>query len=240
MNISPQIEQIEFACEEIESDFQKAGKKRKNGEGYESHPYEVTRLFIELWQRSINTNTLIACLLHDHIEDIRWIDYEHIETSFNPEVAFLVHLLSKPQIEWDESKMTQEQREELKRKRNEDFFQNFQSLKNLQAYIQQEASKLWFPLHKKYKEGTKNGLKKKARIIATLKICDRIHNLYTIDDFSPEKIKEKIEETEKYLIPLAHELSQKDTAILDMLRKALLYAHKKYTQKSARASLEKR
>jgi hypothetical protein len=38
--------------------------------------------------------------------------------------------------------MTQEQREELKRKRNEDFFQNFQSLKNLQAYIQQEASKL--------------------------------------------------------------------------------------------------
>jgi (p)ppGpp synthase/HD superfamily hydrolase len=42
--------------------------------------------------------------------------------------------------------------------------------------------------------------------IALIKICDRIHNIRTMNDFSIEKIQEKPNETKRYIQRLAEEL----------------------------------
>lgn len=52
-------------------------------------------------------------------------------------------------------------------------------------------------------------LKCKDKDVILVKLADRIDNLRTMNVFRPEKIKRKILETEKYLLPLAKEYSPK-------------------------------
>lgn len=44
--------------------------------------------------------------------------------------------------------------------------------------------------------------------VALIKICDRIHNLQTMEDFPLEKIEEKREETLQYLYKLVQALDE--------------------------------
>jgi len=62
------IDKIISVCKKIETDFK--GKKRKTGEDYVCHLYEVARFYIELPSQKISGKEVIVALLHDTIEDI--------------------------------------------------------------------------------------------------------------------------------------------------------------------------
>jgi len=96
------IEQVRIreACKKIEKDFLENRKKRRTGESYEEHPYEVAHILLDLIDREdIDTDTIIACLFHDHIEDIHADTHETLKNNYNSYIAFVVHLLSKEDIE---------------------------------------------------------------------------------------------------------------------------------------------
>jgi len=66
------------------------GQKRKTGEDYYYHPLRVA---IELSQLKLDTQTIIAALLHDSIEDTT-ITKDQLKREFGPEVLFLVDSVS--------------------------------------------------------------------------------------------------------------------------------------------------
>jgi len=75
-------------------------------------------------------------------------------------------------------------------------------------------------------------------MISAIKICDRVHNLSTldIDYFSIEKIKSKMQETEKYIMLLAQ--NTKDIYLIDMLRKELIKLSMKLHKKKIEQNLQ--
>jgi (p)ppGpp synthase/HD superfamily hydrolase len=169
------------------------GQKRRTWEDYHSHPYEVTKIFIEFQSHRISENWLIACILHDNIEDINDETYEEIEKDFWKEIAFLVELLSKPNVEefWGN-----------KEKRNKNYFWKFSNLTTLKIYVREKWKDKWWKNNKDEKWQSKRTNLNKwnisnatigryACIIWVIKICDRIHNLQTMppDTYKVEKIK---------------------------------------------------
>lgn len=67
------------------------GQKRLSGEPYIYHPLAVARILAEM---RMDTNSVIAALLHDVIEDTKTAK-EHLAKEFNQEVADLVDGVSK-------------------------------------------------------------------------------------------------------------------------------------------------
>lgn len=67
------------------------GQKRKSGEDYIMHPITVANILLS-W--SLDSQTIIAALLHDLIEDTS-VTYELIRDEFNEEIAYLVKSISK-------------------------------------------------------------------------------------------------------------------------------------------------
>lgn len=215
------------ACERLEKKFE--GQKRRTWEDYHSHPYEVTKIFIEFHSDKISENWIIACILHDNIEDINDETYEEIEKDFWKEIAFLVELLSKPNVEefWGN-----------KEKRNKNYFWKFSNLTTLKIYVREKWKDKWWKNNKDEKWQSKRTNLNKwnisnatigryACIIWVIKICDRIHNLQTMppDTYKVEKIKEKLDETEKYFTHLAQELYNSNPWVFDLLRKSLIAAN---------------
>lgn len=68
------------------------GQVRESGCPYFVHPYEVTRILIEL---RMDISTLCAGLLHDVVEDVRQVTVEDIQREFGKEVALLVEGVTK-------------------------------------------------------------------------------------------------------------------------------------------------
>lgn len=66
-------------------------QKRNSGEPYIIHPLEVACILAEL---GMDTNTLVAGLLHDIVEDTS-VTYEQIKDTFGEEVAILVDGVTK-------------------------------------------------------------------------------------------------------------------------------------------------
>lgn len=82
--------------EKIESAYTLAleahkGQKRKSGEDYIVHPLEVAEILLNL---RMDTNTIIAGILHDVVEDTL-ITLADIEYSFGKEVSYLIDGVTK-------------------------------------------------------------------------------------------------------------------------------------------------
>ena len=89
MEVKEYIEKLEKAFHYAQSAHE--GQLRKSGEPFFIHPLAVSLIVAEL---EVDSDTIIACLLHDTIEDTD-VSFEDIETEFGHSVAQLVDGVTK-------------------------------------------------------------------------------------------------------------------------------------------------
>ena len=139
-----------------------SGQLRKDGSPYITHPLAVAEIVADL---GLDTDSIIAALLHDTIEDTG-ATHEEIAKRFGPTAADLVEGVTKlTRVQYTSKE--EEQMENLR--------------KMLMAMV------------------------KDIRVIL-IKICDRLHNMRTMEYQSPRKQKEKALETMEIYAPIAHRL----------------------------------
>ena len=139
-----------------------SGQLRKSGEPYIIHPLAVAEIVAEL---ELDTDSIIAALLHDTIEDTG-ATHEDIAKRFGEPVAQLVEGVTK---------LTRVQ------------------------YISKEEEQM---------ENLRKMLMAMAKDIRVIliKICDRLHNMRTMEYQSARKQREKALETMEIYAPIAHRL----------------------------------
>ena len=148
-----------------------AGVERADGSPYIVHPIAVAIIVAE---SKLDLNTLIACLLHDTIEDCPNITSAHIEDNFGKKVAFLVDAVTKME-QYD------------KRIEGTEYYAKDSAEKNtllisLQHLLLSSSEDL-------------RGL--------LIKLADRIHNMRTISNLRVEKQQRIARETMDIYVPLA-------------------------------------
>ncbi len=160
---------------------------RKSGEPYIIHPLEVAYILAEL---ELDLESIIAGILHDVIEDTVY-SYDDVVKMFGKEVADIVDGVTKLEgIEMQLKEKNQPKEhtegEEVKSDKSKD--------KNYREELQAENYRKMFL-----------AMAKDIRVIL-IKISDRLHNMRTLKFMSPEKQKEKAQETLDIYCPLAHRL----------------------------------
>ena len=135
---------------------------RKDGSPYITHPLAVAEIVADL---ELDTDSIIAALLHDTIEDTG-ATHEEIAKRFGPTVADLVEGVTKL------TRVQYTSKEE-------------EQMENLRKMLMAMA--------------------KDIRVIL-IKICDRLHNMRTMEYQSARKQKEKALETMEIYAPIAHRL----------------------------------
>ena len=138
------------------------GQLRKSGEPYIIHPIAVAEIVADL---ELDTDSVIAALLHDCIEDTE-TTHQEISKRFGEPVATLVEGVTKL------TKMQYVTKEE-------------EQMENLRKMFMAMAQDI--------------------RVIL-IKICDRLHNMRTMQYQSPKKQREKSLETMEIYAPIAHRL----------------------------------
>jgi len=139
-----------------------AGQLRKSGEPYIIHPLAVAEIVAEL---ELDTDSVIAALLHDCIEDTA-ATHADIAKKFGEPVAMLVEGVTKlTRVQY----VTKEE----------------EQMENLRKMLMAMAQDI--------------------RVIL-IKICDRLHNMRTMEYQSPRKQREKSLETMEIYAPIAHRL----------------------------------
>ena len=144
------------------ADSAHSGQLRKDGSPYITHPLAVAEIVAEL---ELDTDSIIAALLHDCIEDTG-ATHEEIAKLFGNTVADLVEGVTKL------TRVQYTSKEE-------------EQMENLRKMLMAMA--------------------KDIRVIL-IKICDRLHNMRTMEYQSPRKQKEKALETMEIYAPIAHRL----------------------------------
>ena len=139
-----------------------SGQLRKDGSPYITHPLAVAEIVAEL---ELDTDSIIAALLHDCIEDTG-STHEEIAKLFGTVVADLVEGVTKL------TRVQYTSKEE-------------EQMENLRKMLMAMA--------------------KDIRVIL-IKICDRLHNMRTMEYQSPRKQREKALETMEIYAPIAHRL----------------------------------
>ena len=139
-----------------------SGQLRKDGSPYITHPLAVAEIVADL---ELDTDSIIAALLHDCIEDTG-ATHEEIAKLFGPTVADLVEGVTKL------TRVQYTSKEE-------------EQMENLRKMLMAMA--------------------KDIRVIL-IKICDRLHNMRTMEYQSPRKQREKALETMEIYAPIAHRL----------------------------------
>ena len=139
-----------------------SGQLRKDGSPYVTHPLAVAEIVADL---GLDTDSVIAALLHDTIEDTG-VTHEEVAKRFGNTVAELVEGVTKL------SRVQYTSKEE-------------EQMENLRKMLLAMA--------------------KDIRVVL-VKICDRLHNMRTMNYQSAKKQKEKALETMEIYAPLAHRL----------------------------------
>ena len=139
-----------------------SGQLRKDGSPYITHPLAVAEIVAEL---ELDTDSIIAALLHDCIEDTG-ATHEEIAKLFGNTVADLVEGVTKL------TRVQYTSKEE-------------EQMENLRKMLMAMA--------------------KDIRVIL-IKICDRLHNMRTMEYQTPRKQREKALETMEIYAPIAHRL----------------------------------
>ena len=142
-----------------------------------------------------NINTVVIALLHDSIEDIKWINEKVIASIFWKKIAEWVKSLSKKDLE--EYYLSQYEIDKLEVLENDPNIskEKAEEIKKdllAKAKLERQDDYFWH-------------LWKLDDDILTIKFADRIHNLRTLDWMSKEQVIKKIKETEKYFLPIAKE-----------------------------------
>ena len=135
---------------------------RKDGSPFVTHPLAVAEIVAEL---ELDTDSIIAALLHDCIEDTG-VTHEEVAKQFGSDVAELVEGVTKL------TRVTYTSKEE-------------EQMENLRKMLMAMA--------------------KDIRVIL-IKICDRLHNMRTMNYQTPRKQREKALETMEIYAPIAHRL----------------------------------
>ncbi|MEG0764630.1 MAG: bifunctional (p)ppGpp synthetase/guanosine-3',5'-bis(diphosphate) 3'-pyrophosphohydrolase, partial [Pseudoflavonifractor sp.] len=139
-----------------------SGQLRKDGSPFVTHPLAVAEIVADL---ELDTDSIIAAMLHDCIEDTA-ATHEEIAKLFGTPVAELVEGVTKL------TRVQYTSKEE-------------EQMENLRKMLMAMA--------------------KDIRVIL-IKICDRLHNMRTMNYQSARKQKEKALETMEIYAPIAHRL----------------------------------
>ena len=179
-------------------------RKRKSGDDYHSHLYEVAYNYIEYAWKYLTKEWLKAALRHDDFEDLPDMSLNQIEEGSWETVRIMVEMLSKNSQLW----ITEYE---------ETYLNNFNSLSNLEKVVQMILTEY-------NKNIPQEQITLIARTVAIIKICDRIHNLRTmpLDTYPQDKRRQKIEEADNYFVTLAQSLWLPE--LRDKLIKAIIYA----------------
>jgi len=158
---------------------------RKDWTPYINHPIAVMQL---LKKYNFPEEALISAILHDICEDTELSNLK-ISEQFWTRVGFVINALSKNK----KPKNNKELKEEFERKKNEKKISNLESYTNIWEYMD---FRFHLYLNRFY-----------MWIIAEpwifyIKISDQIHNLWTMWLFPIKKKLRKIEEIEKYFLPI--------------------------------------
>lgn len=154
---------------------------RKSGYPYYTHPLNTTLILLNEMQLH-DTNSIVACLLHDLIEDSKDVNKKDLIEQFNEDVAEMVDGVTK--ISHSEiiksDRDTNEEDEEADRHKS----------KSTKA---ETYRKLFM------------ALVRDARVIM-IKLADRLHNMRTLHYLGPKKQTVIAQETLNFYIPIAHRL----------------------------------
>ncbi len=154
-----------------------AGQLRDSGAPYIEHPLEVAHILAEL---QTDAPTIAAGLLHDVVEDTS-VDLQTIRDEFGEEVAKLVDGVTKLSL----TELSQRSLEEA---------QGDQPLPSAKA--QERAAnmrKIFLAMARDVR-------------VMIVKLADRLHNMRTLGNVSPERQKRTANETLQIFAPLAHRL----------------------------------
>lgn len=151
------------------------GQLRKSGEPYIAHPLQTALFLTDL---HLDTDTIVAALLHDVVEDCG-VSLDEITRRFGPSVSKLVDGVTK---------LT----------RMDD---KLQPPADDVANLMDDAESL-------HAESLRKMLVSMAEDIRVvlIKLADRLHNMNTLDALPPEKRKRIAQETLDIYSPLAHRL----------------------------------
>jgi len=138
------------------------GQLRRSGDPYIVHPLSVACLLVEL---GLDTESVIAALLHDVVEDTP-TELAEIEKDFGETVAHLVDGVTKL------GKIS------------------FSSTEELQA---ENLRKMLLAMSHDIR-------------VMIIKLCDRVHNMRTLEFMKPQKQRDKALETMEVFAPIAHRL----------------------------------
>lgn len=161
------------------ADLAHKGVLREDGNPYITHPLAVAQTLADL---KLDTDTVIAGLLHDVVEDTD-VSLGQIEKEFSLDVARLVDGVTKLK--------------KIRIKRSSNFLPGFLARKKEERFsFEQHVESL-----RKMLLATVNDMR-----VIFIKLADRLHNMQTLGGARPDKRGRKAQETLEIYAPIAHRL----------------------------------
>lgn len=153
------------------------GQTRTSGEDYVNHTFAVAAIAHEL---GLDCDSVIAALLHDTVEDTK-VSLTEIDKKFGVDVARLVDGVTKMELIQEFGDRHQGRTLEQDSKKHK-LNQKAESLRKMMLAMVDDVR------------------------VVLIKLCDRLHNMRTLDAVNPEKQKRVATETLEIFSPLANRL----------------------------------